>query len=741
MMRACLNLTTRSARRPDRRRFDRRIPYLIGAICLAPFIQLAAPGDAVLPENDYADYSTYQLPIREFAREEILAGRFPHWIPWLGCGLPLHASQLGAFCDPLLTPLVLAYGANRGIQLSLFLHAILCYVGEYRLARAFRLSRPASSFAALAATQSAYFVLHLLEGHVNHVLAYGLIPWFFLALGQFLRRPAARPAGWIALIVAGFAFSGHPQLPYYAVLFGLLWAAGSLVWGQAAAQRWRCVGWGAAAILTALLLAQVQWLPALELVCDGLPFSARGGSAYAGAYALDPLDLLRLFLPNLRGNILCGIPEFQPPDFYHERVGYLGLLPPVLAVVSLSRRRTAPWQWAIAGLTILGLVIALGNSTPAFAVLGKVLPGLHLFRCPGRVLGVISIVFPLLAGRGMDAVVRHEPAAETRQLVRLAAALWCLANVAAWLIDAELATFPRAQYRSFATDYLLDEFNVTTVLAMTLTGLLVGLRLSPAPRFRLASLSLLALAVTDLGYFNARNIHLVPPAVPAIPGSILQRSPPIRFVDAPEYPQLSDQGLRYSKLAPLAIRQHRSTIGANEGGVMPAAFEKLCRALETNGASALALCSCDLACNRLRNEWVEIRPTLPRVRFVPHPADTLCRTEIAAVTLSNLSSLTEPRGTRIEPVAETSQRLTLNVTCSGPGMLMIADTVYPGWTCQIDGKPQPVSAVHGVFRGVSLNRGVHAVKFVYVPTTFRIGLVLSLAGLAIVVAMLRVSPK
>src|SRR5438132_1149899 len=107
---------------------SRWIPFLTGLLCLAAFVPLVLPDDRVL---DTPDYYGYQLPTREFVRQELLAGRFPLWIPTIGNGLPLHAGQQASLCYPLLTPLLVVLPANNALRVAVFLHLLLAFAGLY----------------------------------------------------------------------------------------------------------------------------------------------------------------------------------------------------------------------------------------------------------------------------------------------------------------------------------------------------------------------------------------------------------------------------------------------------------------------------------------------------------------------------------------------------------------------------------------------------------------------------------
>lgn len=75
------------------------------------------------------------------------------------------------------------------------------------------------------------------------------------------------------------------------------------------------------------------------------------------------------------------------------------------------------------------------------------------------------------------------------------------------------------------------------------------------------------------------------------------------------------------------------------------------------------------------------------------------------------------------------ERIVLRVRATTPGVLVIADTWYPGWETTMDGKPADLWRVNLLFRGVPVDAGEHEVTLVYRPASWRMGLVLSLIGL------------
>jgi len=66
---------------------------------------------------------------------------------------------------------------------------------------------------------------------------------------------------------------------------------------------------------------------------------------------------------------------------------------------------------------------------------------------------------------------------------------------------------------------------------------------------------------------------------------------------------------------------------------------------------------------------------------------------------------------------------------NGPGILVLADTFYPGWRAYVDGKEGKILRANLFFRGVLLAPGNHRVVFRYEPASFRYGLIVTLASL------------
>ena len=80
------------------------------------------------------------------------------------------------------------------------------------------------------------------------------------------------------------------------------------------------------------------------------------------------------------------------------------------------------------------------------------------------------------------------------------------------------------------------------------------------------------------------------------------------------------------------------------------------------------------------------------------------------------------------------ERIVLAADVASPAVLVLADAFYPGWQATVDGVPTPILRANLMFRGLALEPGKHEIAFTYRPTAWRLGVVISLAALAVLTA-------
>ena len=84
-------------------------------------------------------------------------------------------------------------------------------------------------------------------------------------------------------------------------------------------------------------------------------------------------------------------------------------------------------------------------------------------------------------------------------------------------------------------------------------------------------------------------------------------------------------------------------------------------------------------------------------------------------------------------------RIELEVITDSPGLLVLGEVFYPGWSARVDGSPAPIYRADGVVRAVPLSKGTHRVSMRYEPASVRWGAILSIVtflgiGLAAIIS-------
>ncbi len=82
-------------------------------------------------------------------------------------------------------------------------------------------------------------------------------------------------------------------------------------------------------------------------------------------------------------------------------------------------------------------------------------------------------------------------------------------------------------------------------------------------------------------------------------------------------------------------------------------------------------------------------------------------------------------------MAEIPERLAIETESRSPAYLVVSDTFDPGWSATVDGEPAAIYPAYCKFRAVYLTGGKHTVVFSYSPAGFKLGLLISLCGVAL----------
>ena len=450
------------------RRLDLAAVGLLVGLPIAWFNRVLLPsftGKTLLPfDNLYALEPWHSMRPDVVAYNPLISDLVLESVPWvLHTRRALAEGQLPLWnADVLSGVAFLAGGQNQALYPGsvildtlpladafgwfIALHVSLAGIGMYALGRALGLQRAAALLAGVAFMFGGYFVTSATFPQV--IAAAAWTPLLLAIVEASIRRLERGEHGygpWLWLLgtasVGMQVLAGHIETSFYGLLTTALYAAARLTVAARRSSRPRLMIGTTAALVGLVVvgtgLAGVLILPLLEALGDSARVGARSAGDVVGlAWPLP--QLWTLLLPDLFGNPThrqwldlhslswqaapSGQPIFWGTKNYVEGGQYLGILTLLLAVTGVLRGKRTP-ALIFAAIAALALLMALGS--PLFLLL-QAMPGADQLRSPFRWVFPFSIAVSVLAGLGLDALLRA-PRSATRLLALPALALGSLA--------------------------------------------------------------------------------------------------------------------------------------------------------------------------------------------------------------------------------------------------------------------------------------------------------------------------
>lgn len=696
-------------------------PALMLLAALAYLSPLAASPDGVLfwVGGQYSDLLIAHYPSAELIRTSLTtSGEVPLWNPLILGGAPFAADPLAGLFYPPAWLAVLVPGA-LGFNLLFILHLAWAGWGMAAWVESAGGSRRAGLIAGLAVCGAPKLIGHIGLGHLGLVMAFAWTPWAARAAGAAARAAVSGDRPWLpaalrAGAVTGASFLADPRWAPPLAMAACLWAAVCLATGP------RPAGWARRALRAALAgagaaagLAAPLALPLAEFA--RLSSRAALTAAEASEMALPPARLLGILIPD--------------PGGWPEWLAFAGGATLVLAAAGLAARpRRAAF---FGGLTLLGLLLALGPATPLHG-LAAALPGGAWLRVPARYLLLASVGWAGLAAQGWEAWSSAAGAARARaRLAAAAAATGVIGLCVASAASAPARTGPLA----IAAAAALLGVVLMHVRADAPEREAAGLR-RRAPLVAGVWLVLMALELSLFG----RTLIAARPAVEVLSereglvGALVEAAQGGR-VFSPSYSVPQQTAARFGLeradgVHPLQLRTSLDFL-AHAAGFETAGYSVTVPPFPDGDphadwgprldAELLGL----LAVQVVASEYALDAPGLEPIGI-----------RQGVHLLSNPSA--RPRawvestdGTwRAAQVLERSANH-LSVRAAGPGLLVLSEVAHPGWRARLDGRPATIETAHGLLRAVRLPEGEHRIDLRFAPPLPAIGGVLALSTIGL----------
>lgn len=691
----------------------------------------------------YRDFGVLGYPFFYHLQESLLHGEVPLWNPLSNCGAPFLAQwgtmvlYPGAWVAALL-PL------PQALNYFCLAHLFLAGLGMYWLVR-----REAGNDFAASVSGVAFVFSGAMFGCMiwsNYLVALGWMPWVVLWTREAWRNGGRK------IVLAGFAatmqlLAGTPELVTFTwvILAGL---AAADVWRKQAAV-WAMVRRTGGIVLLAAGLGAAQLLPFLDLLAQ----SQREPGFAVTKWAMPGWGWANLFVP------LFHCFETPTGNFFEYDQAFLssyypGVVVLVLAAWSLRRPRAAV-AVALWVLTLLSLVLALGDNGWLYPWLKQVWPAIGIARFPVKFVLLATFALPWLAGLAVAQLEEKSPEMGARLGRRGAISFAVVGVIVGGLIA--LAYAHPLQY---------DQPAVTKINGLwRLVFLGAGLGLL-AVIYRFPALGLLRcglLAVLWLDVFT----H-TPPQNPSLETELFHGD----FWEAATQLKAPKHGEGRVFIEPKAeealtqnsITEHRkSWLGKRLA--LWSNLNVLDGVPKVNGASTLQLREQrqleDLMYKKHAApsaglldflgvkyitapgkivDWTNRTTALPLATAGAKPVFAAGTNALAALFATNFN----PRATVVLPeelrgevratngaaasVVSAQYReheIQLGVEASGPALVVLAQAYYHCWRPYVDGQPAKLLRANYAFQAVEVPEGKHTVRLTYEDDRFVAGIVIS----------------
>lgn len=756
-----------------------------------PVLREGAPADFQRPQNsllsDNIDvfYVLHSVAARAMQTE----GHIPLWNPYILAGQPLVADAQSALFYPpnlLLFWLTPATVATVSALFNIFVAGIFTFL----FCRSLKISL---SGAVLAAISFAFSAAVMVVGP-SHPIASSLVwmPLCFWGIENLLNGSNLYFWALVASIGIGLTLvGGHPETEMHVIMIVGLYVGARLVLDAAPVKvKARCGLIFVAAALVGCLLAAVQWLPFVDFLSHS-GIVSRSRSSFQGSYFYTPewfpnsTTLITLLYPNFFGNPenLTSFWPFSNYQNYLEQSMYFGLIPLALtsgAIVTV-RKKNIP-ALILAVLALLSLAIAL--RLPGFEALNY-LPILNRVNNT-RLKWMFSFLGAVLAGFGMDGFRAYVLSRKKELKLFISAsaapivavlAIFLVAVMAKAVVALKWIPVPANVQKFLANIFSLGEAKtmVSVAVAAGAVGCFFVLRSRPqwlkVGEWIGVVLTLVELIVVARGYNTTMPPKLILPAVSttqalqkdtslyrvlAIPPTLWpnygavygissvggydlpvlkwsydihssQGGTGFRQVWAPDWPLADWMNIKYvisgvaqnlPKLK-LILAGNGYYVYENENA-SPRAYVTYQAEVIRDGPTAL---------QRLVGGSFDFKREVLLDKDLPSDQAALIGRTTGDAPVQ-----------QVDVVAYKDDTVTLDVSTSAAGLLVMSDAYDPGWETRVDGNLSPLYRANYAYRAVFVPAGNHhIVQFTYRPWSFAWGLRLTLFGLLILLVGIPIS--
>jgi hypothetical protein len=688
----------------------------------------------------------------------------PLWNPFVFGGYPTFANIQAQLFYPV-NFLFIPFSAFTPymISLALILHLAIAGVSMYYVGSRYFENKAANALAAIVYMLSGFIVGHM--EHVTMVEGMAWMPLIFLFIEKALVQGKTAYAIYAGLFLGLSALAGHPQTTHVLAFVIIAHMVYRTIVLYAVEKNPKTLAKPAlmlvAFVFTGIMISAVQLLPTYELTGlssrnDSLLFeyAARSGQ-------LSFRDMIILLLPNYFG-AASGI--YWGDIDISQSLLYIGIVPVFLAGFAMLKARQNPDLIFFSIMTLLSLLICLGEHGFIFRLLFDYVPGFDYFRSPANTAFIYTFFVALLAGHGLNSI--------SVSLNKRTFCIYSISFIIICVVIFSLSPTPPEIWKETAMINIYSglAFFLVFIIAAACIVLLSGID----PRRKAACCLLLTLlAYTDI-YINLSDA--TPLGKRASPD--IYESEPSLISSIKKDSGLSSgwavgSQLNESEIANGMFRIYTEPRGAQ--GTKPFGYQRsaLHRIFMVEGYDPVEITRHKKLGDTLAPGNFNNFLLINNVKYIVRHAQSTLKVEkrhdfLPRAYIVSSAKFIEDDDKALQELLVFDPRSEVIVSGKGQnvangqsgtglaradisryagnevdirtysqtdGYLVLSDTYYPGWQAKIDGINVPVLRANYNFRCVSLPKGAHIVNFIFNPTSLKLGLIISLSTLSFVLSV------
>lgn len=318
---------------------------------------------------------------------------FPQWNPYIHQGIPVSADPLHGAFHPFVLPAFMLFSPETAVKILYFISIYLAGLGMYVLLHRSKVLPELSIITACIYMSCGYVSSHMVAGHFEKILSFGILPWFVMCLYEVYKRSNTRNETMTAMCMALILFSGNVYNSLYAVIVTLVVGA----FGKSKRVFYSSIR----IVMYFVLLGAIKLIPLIELQ----HYIGKVKEPFAGSQNLISI-LYYFFIPFKPVFRVLGVGSYLETGFaWWEKVAFIGPFTLIGVVMFfLYRKRIFQAQslfFMMIGTTLILLSMPAAPLNP-YHLLISYIPALQLFHVPSRAFGLLTIIFLILSSLGFQ---------------------------------------------------------------------------------------------------------------------------------------------------------------------------------------------------------------------------------------------------------------------------------------------------------------------------------------------------